>query len=247
MSESPLHPADFRPHTIVMKTAFALLSMLTALAQAGGLEFKELTKEQSIAVDATTATTDFEFTNTGDKAVTITKSDPNCSCLAVEISGGKLKYQPGESGVIRTTFDVGNASGTVDKGVAVWLDDDPADKPSVFLQVNIHVPVLVTLEPKTLSWSLGGTLEPKTIQIRIAEGNSINVVDVKSKDTFTCELKTLEKGRSYDLVVTPKSIDSPELGIIRIETDSKVAKLKVQQAFAVVRKMSPEAAEVTRK
>lgn len=222
-----------------MKSAIAIFSILTAFVHAGELAFDEMNKEQDAAVDATTVTTDFAFTNKSDKPVTITKSDPTCSCLKVEISGGKLKYAPGESGVIRTTFDVGNTTGSVEKGIAVWLDDDPPANPSVFLKVNIHVPVLVNLEPKTLSWAIGDKLEPKTIQIRIAEGSSIQVVDVKSKDTFTCELKTLEKGRSYDLVVTPKSMDSPDLSIIRIETDSKIAKQKTQQAFAVVRKIAP--------
>ncbi len=230
----------------VMKFAIATLLMLQALVQAGGLEFKELMKEQDAAMDASIVVAEFEFTNKGDKPVTIAKCDPTCSCLKVEISGGKLKYAPGESGLIRTTFDVGNATGTVDKAVNVYLDNDPVDKPSLNLQLKIHIPVLVAIEPKTLSWELGAKPEPKTIHIKMADGNSINVIDVKSKESFSCELKTLEKGRSYDLVVTPKSMDSPDLGIIRIETDSKISKQKAQQAFAVIRR-APPAKEVSTK
>ncbi len=219
-----------------MKPLTALLLLFPALVHAAGLEFKDLTVNQEAAVDATIVTTDFPFTNTSDKPVTITKSDPGCTCLKVEVSGGKLRYQPGESGVVRTTFDVGNSTGDVEKGVAIWLDDDAKTKPSVFLKVNFHIPVLVNLEPKTLSWDIGGSAEPKTIHIKIAKGSTINVLDVTSKDSFKTELKTVEKGREYELSVTPKSVDGPDLSVIRIETDSRVDKQKTQQAFAVVRK-----------
>lgn len=219
-----------------MKPLLALLLMFPVLAEAAGLEFKELTKKQDAGPDAKIVTTDYPFTNTSKKPVTITKSDPGCSCLKVEISGGKLTYEPGESGVIRTTFDVGNNTGDVEKGVAVWVDSDPKEKPSLYLKLNIHIPVLVNLEPKTLAWEIGGAPEPKTIHIKITEGSNIKILDIKAKESFNCELKTLENGRSYDLVVTPRSVAGPDLGVIRIETDSTIPKQKVQQAFAVVRK-----------
>ncbi len=219
-----------------MKPLTALLLLFPALVHAAGLEFKELTVNQNAAVDATIVITDFPFTNTTDKSVTIIKSDPGCTCLKVEVSGGKLKYQPGESGVVRTTFDVGNSTGDVEKGVAIWLDDDPKTKPSVFLKVNFHIPVLVNLEPKTLSWDIGGKPEPKIIHIKIADGSAIKILEVKAKDSFITELKTVENGHEYELTVTPKSTAGPDLGVIRIETDSRIAKQKTQQAFAVVRK-----------
>ncbi len=219
-----------------MKRTTLILLALQALSFAGNLEFKELIKKQTATADATKVTTDFEFTNTTDKPVTIAKCDPTCSCLAVQVSGGKMKYAPGESGVIRTVFDVGNATGPVEKGVAIYLDSDLPDKPSILLQANILIPVLVSLEPKTVSWDLGGKPEEKIIHIKMAEGNLINVIGVDLKESFKYELKTIEKGISYELVVSPKSTETVDLGIIRIETDSKIPKQKVQQAFVVVRR-----------
>ena len=204
------------------------------------MEFAALLKEVHAAADATIVTTDFNFTNKGDKPVTIAKTDPGCSCLKVEISGGKLKYAPGESGVVRTTFDMGNFSGTVDKKVALWIDDDPADKPSMSLTVRVHIPVLVALEPKTVKWNLGAKPDPQTIQIRMAEGKSIHMTGVKSSSpAFKCELKVVEKGRKYDLIVTPLEMNAPGMSVFRIETDSEISKHAIQQAFAVVRKPSP--------
>ena len=220
-----------------MKVALAIILGFPALLQAGSLEFKNLVKEENAAMDATTVVSDFEFTNKSDKSVTIDRADPTCSCLKVEISGGKRTYAPGESGIIRTTFDVGNSTGVVDKGVAVFLDKDPPANPSLQLRVNIHIPVLIALEPKTLNWEIGGKAETKTIHIQIADGKMVDVLSAASSNPiFVTELKTLEKGSKYELLVTPKVIDSPGIGVIRIETDSTIAKQKTVQAFSVVRK-----------
>lgn len=226
-----------------MKLALGIWLTLAALVQGAGLEFTELLKEVNAAADAATLTVDFNFTNKSDKPVTIAKSDPGCSCLKIQISGGKLKYAPGESGVVRGTFEMGNFAGTVDKVVALWIDDDPADHPSVKLTVRVHIPVLVGVEPKTVKWDLGAKPDPQTIQVRMAEGKLIRVTGVKSSsEAFTCELKTVEEGKNYEVVVTPRVINTPGMGVIRIETDCEISKHKVQQAFAVVRKPTPTTA-----
>ena len=223
-----------------MKIGIFIWLALAGFTLAGGLEFTETLKQVNASADAATVTTEFTFTNKGEKPASITKSDSGCSCLKVEISGGKLTYAPGESGVVRTTFEMGNFSGTVDKMVAVWIDDDPADKPSTQLTVRVHIPVLVALEPKTVKWDLGGKADPQIIHIQMAEGSPIHVTGVtSSSESFACELKTVEAGKKYDLVVTPKTIDTPGMAVIRIETDCAISKHRFQQAFAVVRKASP--------
>lgn len=226
-----------------MKWTTGIWLTLVAITHAQGLEFAELIKNVDAPADATIVTADFPFTNKSDKPVLIAKSDPGCSCLKVEISGGKLKYAPGESGVVRTTFEMGNFSGTVDKMVALWIDDDAPDKPSKQLTVRVHIPVLVGIEPKTVKWDIGTKADPKTIQIRMAEGKPIHVVGVKSSSpSFSCELKTVEEGRRYDLIVTPKDVNAPGMSVIRIETDCEISKHRTQQAFAVVSKPLPSAA-----
>lgn len=229
-----------RAHNPAMRIGIGIWLALAVFTQAGGLEFTETLKEVDAGADATLVTTEFSFTNKGDKPASITKSDPGCSCLKVEISGGKLKYAPGESGIVRTTFEMGNFSGTVDKMVALWIDDDPADNPSTRLTVRVHIPVLVGVEPKTLKWDLGAKADSQVIRIQMAEGKPIHVTGVtSSSESFACELKTVEEGKKYDLVVTPRTIDAPGMAVIRIETDCGISKHRVQQAFAVLRKPSP--------
>jgi hypothetical protein len=223
-----------------MKSLIGIWLIFAAWASAAGLEFTSTHNEVKAPSDVATVTSSYSFTNKSDSPVTIAKADPSCSCLKVEVSGGKLKYAPGESGVIRITFEMGNFSGTVDKALAVFLDKDPPEKPSIVLTLQVHIPTLITLEPKTLRWDLDGNPEPKTLEILIADGQTINVTGVKSSsESFKYDLKTLEAGKKYSIVVTPVATNAPSIGILRIETDSKTPRYRVQQAFTQIMKSAP--------
>lgn len=221
----------------MMKLVPILWCLMSALACAAGLEFNETRQEFKAPAEATVVTRDFAFTNRSDKTVTIRKYDAACSCIAVKIQGGKLEYRPGESGVVRTEFDMGNFSGEVDKKVAIWLDGDPDDKPSITLTVHVIIPVLVNVEPKTLKWDLNGSTAPQSFHITMNHTQPIKLLSVSStSDVYDHQLKTIVEGKEYELVVTPRDVTSPGLAIFRMTTDCKIAKFKVAQAFAQVRK-----------
>jgi len=221
-----------------MKRFIVCLGMLLILpAHGAGLDFPTALKEINAPADAKKVTVDFEFTNRSNKKVKVVKYDAACSCMAVGVKGGKLDYAPGESGLLRADFEMGNFSGTVDKTVALWLDDDPPEKPSVTLTVRVHIPVLVSLEPKTVKWEIGGDASPQTIRITMNHGQPIRVKGITSSSkAFRSELKTIDEGKLYELVVTPEEISTPGLAILRIETDCAVERHRVQQVFAVIRK-----------
>jgi hypothetical protein len=222
-----------------MRIACAIWLVLIPFVQAG-LDFPSTLKDVQAPADAKIVTADFEFTNHSDKTVNVAKVDPTCSCISVTIKEGKLRYAPGESGIIRTKFDMGNFSGTVDKVVAVWLDNDPIDKPSVALTVRVHIPVLVSLEPKSVKWETGGKGEPQIIRIPMNHTKPIHVTGVRSSsESFEMDLKTIKDGQNYELVVTPVDVNSPGIAVLRIETDCDIPKHKIQQAFAMVRKSTP--------
>lgn len=223
-----------------MNLVFGIWLLLIAFVQAGELVFPDTVKDIHAPAEAATLTAEFPFTNSSKDSVTIVKTHPGCSCLKVEVSGGKFKYAPGESGVVRATFEMGNYSGVVEKTVVLWLDDDGPDQPSKSLTVRFHIPVLVVVDPKTVQWNIGDPSTPKVIHVSMSEGQTIRVNQVESSsESFSCEYKTVEEGRKYDIVVTPKEMNRPGMTVIRIKTDCTIEKYKVQQAFAVVRKSTP--------
>ena len=214
-----------------------------APAQAGKLEFPEVLKEVNAAADAKSVIVDFPFTNKTAKPVTITKSDPKCACLSVQISGGKFTYAPGESGVVRTTMVIGNLLGTQKKSIDLWFDQASGGEPSLHLNLIVHIPDVISLDQKTVHWGMGSKLEPKTIHIVMDGRKPIHITRMAGgEDSFHYELKTLELGQKYDLIVTPTDTKTPVLSVIRLETDCEISKHKTIQVFAQVRKLT--AAEV---
>lgn len=227
--------------SLVFRWQWLLALLLPIPLASAGLEFPAVLKEIHAPADAETVTADFPFHNRTDRKVTIKSYESTCSCIAAEVSGGKLTYAPGESGVMRATFRMENFSGTVDKTIPLWLDNDPEGSPSVTLTVRVHIPVLIKTEPKTVQWSLGAEAAPQTIRIRIDQPEPIRVTSATtSSPAFTLNLNTIEEGRAYDLVVAPKSTDTQGIAVIRLETDCKVEKQRIQQVFAVVRKPTPQ-------
>ena len=216
---------------------------MVVIVQAAGLDFPEIRKEVNAAPNVDIVTSDFEFTNKSDKTVTVIKYDAACSCMSVSIKGSKLRYAPGESGVVRTEFNMGNFAGAVDKTATLWLDGDPEDKPSLVLTVHVVIPELVSLEPKTVKWELNDAPTPKTVHIKINHSEPIHVLSVTStSEAYTHALKTVEDGKSYELIVTPMDVKTPSLGIMRVVTDSDIKRFKTQMAFAQVTKPAqPEA------
>lgn len=222
---------------VVFLCWFAGLLSLPAAA----LKFDETTKEVNAGADARTVTTDFNFKNETDQDVVIDRYDASCTCINAQIKGGKLVYKPGESGVIRAAFDMSLFSGAVDKSIAVWLKGDPADKPSITLTTHIVIPVLVEMEPKTLIWEVGEKPEPKTVTLTMNHTEPIRVTKVSGADgRFAQELKVVEEGRKYEVVVTPAATDKVGMGVIHLETDCQIERHRSQRIFTVVRQPLPK-------
>lgn len=223
-----------------MRTAICCWLVMTGLVHAAGLTFESELVEVHAPADAKSIVADFKFQNKTDKPVTIAKFDKTCSCIGVRVTDGKLTYAPGEGGEIRASFDMGNFSGVVDKMVVLWLDSDPQDKPSITLTVRVHIPVLVALSEKTLKWTLGSKPETRKIDVKVDYTKPIRIVSTNcTSENFKVQLKTLEDGKHYELLVTPENTEDPGLAIIRIETDCDIARHKTLQAFAVIRRELP--------
>lgn len=218
-----------------MKYFTLIFLALSATLLAGDLKFEKELYEANIGLKDTEITREFKFTNTSDKAIKIRLVEPDCSCITVEFLNGKATYAAGESGVMRATFKIENAQGTVDKSILVWLEGDPDEKPSTQVTFRIHIPTAISLEPKTLNWDVNSAPDPKSIRVNINYEKPVHVTAVSSSsENFTTEIVTIEKGKSYDVRVTPKSTATPGLCVIRIETDIEIDRFRLQQAFGRV-------------
>lgn len=219
-----------------MRFFLTFIFLLSSLSLHAALTFEEKLIEVDAGLNDKTVTRDFKFSNKGSETVTIREADAGCSCLAVQVSGGKLTYAPGEGGVLRTTFELGTFQGTVDKEVNVWLEGDPDSKPSSSVVLRVHIPEIISIEPKTLKWEVGGDGEPLLMEVKMNYEKPIKVTSIQmSNPDFEAKLLTVEEGKHYQIEVTPTGVDSPGLAILRIETDAEVEKQRIQQGFAVIK------------
>ncbi len=225
-----------------MKWLSLLLLCFTVSVRAE-LVFDSLKKEVKAEPDARKVTCDFYFENKGSETVHIAEYKATCSCMDVQVNqNGKLTYAPGEKGIMRTIFDMENFTGEVDKNVLVWMQGDAKEKPSIVVTVHVIIPVLVDIQPRTMRWNGPGPWEAQTMKIRMNHTEPIQIVRASlNNPCYETELKTIEVGKEYELIIKPlvKPDVQPGMGVIHIETDCKIDKQKKQMAFVVVDQKTP--------
>lgn len=215
-----------------MKTIFICLLFGLNLVQAQ-LIFEKESQTLTPSLSDESVVADYTFTNSSPQPVTILKADADCSCTTAMIAGGKMTYAPGEKGTIRATIAISNLSGKVDKDVKIWLKDGQQTKYT--LKTSIDIPAIFDIQPRTIKWSIGEKIEPKTIDITIKGEQAVHILKVQNNNPeFKYELKSIKDGKHYQLIVTAPAAQSPMLNIMRLETDCAIKQHQVQQVFMVI-------------
>ena len=208
---------------------------------AGTLKFEESKKEITVANDQKSVTVDFPFKNESADDVVIEKNASDCPCAAVGVKDSKLAYKPGESGTIRIVFNLGKVPETADKLVSIYLKGDSGERPSIKLTTRIVVPVIVDIEPKSVTWAVGEKPEPKTITVTMNDSEPVKILSLTSSDPrFKPELKTIEEGKNYQVVITPTSTEEVGMGMLRVETDSKTDARPSHPVYMLIRQPQPK-------
>lgn len=211
---------------MAMRIAIFLFGL--TLPAVAGLEFKSRVQEFDADAGTETVEARFEFVNRGSRPVTIEKIDSSCGCLKAEAA--KSTYQPGESGVIDAEFEIRGLAGEIEKTLTV-LTDDP-ENPSIRLAVKVDVPLLIVVEPKMLSWTVGEEPVTKAITFRVMRDAPIRITGIQvSRTNFSGEVKTIKDGEVYHIELTPTSTAETMLGVVSIETDCKVEEQARQLGF----------------
>jgi len=107
------------------------------------IQFKETSHDFGRIVQGQKAETEFEFTNTGDAELVITKVRSTCGCTAALASADKIK--PGEKGSIKVSFNSAGRRGKNTKGIKV-LTNVPG-KETVDLEIKTDIAVELDFNP----------------------------------------------------------------------------------------------------
>lgn len=100
------------------------------------------------------------------------------------------------------------------------------------LMVEVEVPTLIAIEPKITKWPMGSEPTTKVVEISMQHESPILIREVRSsRENVRVELKEIEKGKRYQLELTPEKTDSVQLGMLTIETNCDIKRHQKKLAF----------------
>ena len=203
---------------------------------ASELQFDNLTVDITVEPGAKTTEIIFPFSNPSEETVEIEKHQAPCTCISANFKDGQKIYKPGDKGEMVASFNVGNLQGTVKKQIVVWIKDAPKEASPIVLTANITIPEIVTITPRSKIWNTGEKPKPQTYKIAITHGQSVQITEVVTTNNhFEHALKTIQVGKEYELIVTPKNTKETTFGILKITTDSPISRYRRLTAFAAVK------------
>jgi hypothetical protein len=104
------------------------------------------------------------------------------------------------------------------KQVRVETSDNPGVPTDLMLKV--HIPELLKLDPPFVFWTPQDKASPKTARVNVELEERVRIVQVRSThENFKAELKTVEEGRSYEVLVSAVNPDLDSFGMIELQTD----------------------------
>lgn len=213
-----------------------LLCLLALLPFTAGVPVQALDwKTQQLSLKAVplqkSAETSFEFTNTGAKTVTILGIDTSCDCT--EATPSAQSFAPCASGRILVRFTLGDRQGVYERTITVTTDEA---KEPISLHVQLDVPELASLTPRSVEWKLNGPAESQVIDIRVTEGLELTLSSVQpTSDFFTSQLETIVAGRHYRLHLAPKHTREVANAAFRIYAKAVTGQDIVLSAYGNVR------------
>ena len=162
----------------------------------------------------------FPFKNVGKKPVSVIDVNLTCSCLSAKTD--KKTYGPGEDGYLEAIFSIGSFTGIQRKSMTVISQDEGKEKVRDSLLAILTIPDVVTIEPELIKWKVGE--DPYVDPIKITSVSC-------TREGFDVSVVAKKEGREYEIKIKPQKTSKPMLGMIKIETDSKLKKHSRKLAF----------------
>jgi hypothetical protein len=145
-------------------------------------------------------TCEFNFTNTGDKLLKITKVSKTCGCTPYTLD--KKEYAPGESGVLKVSYKAGSRPGSTEKHIYVSSNDKT--NPKIKLTIKADITLKIDYEPQRLSLLLRDeNAACPQITIKSTDGQPFAIKSFKStSNLITADYNESEEKTNF--VLQPK-------------------------------------------
>lgn len=180
----------------------------------------------------------YSFTNAGDSSIVISKVQTSCGCTVPTLE--KDRYEPGESGEIKATFNIGQRLGNQVKHIQVYTDEKNRRGP-YDLTLIVDIPQALTFKTsRTLVWRGDQELKTMSCAVELHEKLPFRISSAKgirgnAEELFDFEIIEEEPQKKYVLKVTPKSLDQSARVTFQLESDDDAeGVLKRYPIYAIV-------------
>ncbi len=161
---------------------------------------------------------DFEVKNLANAPVRILNLESGCECLSVSIDNNPVP--PDGKAIITGVFDIAQLRGVSEKKISVLVENETLP---LFLTTRIEIDPIYSIAESMTTWALGTEPVTKTVTFTVLRESPIVVLSAESKRSeVISELIEVEKGRLYQIELTPRTTANSLLGIVRIETDCEI-------------------------
>ena len=213
--------------------ACGLWLLVSPLTVQGGLTFESSVLDVKAESGASQLAIKFPFKNTGDQAVTLFSTESDCGCTTATLD--QKIFKPGESGTITVNFAVGDRVGPQEKKVRVRASDQT--EPHV-LTVKTNIPVFARVLPQFVYWANGEPPTPKLMIFELVDANSPieKLTATSNNPAIKPEVRELEKGRKYEIAITPGATEKFLLATIQLNAQLSGGKPpRLMQAYATIK------------
>jgi len=203
--------------------------LLASVAQAE-LKFEQTVIEGVIPPDVKSYPFAFPFTNEGTSAVEISEIKTTCGCTTAKLE--KMVYAPGESGIIKGAFSLGDRKGLQQKSITVLTTD--LGQPSIKLALSLEIPQLVTIKPGLLLWRVGTELKAKKLTVMPNKDLGVNILSIEvDEGPFAIQLsESPNPDGSHEVIINPQELGSQIRSLIRIKVALKDSPGETSTFFA---------------
>lgn len=127
----------------------------------------------------------YPFENKGKATVTVTEVKSGCGCTVPELE--KKVYAPGETGVLRAVFTVGQRQGEQRQTITVQTDQGAHT-----LRLVVDLPQRLQINPRIMIFS-GAQPQPAPAQLTFAEDLPVRIEQIVVSDAdFTADYEWIE-------------------------------------------------------
>ncbi len=214
-----------------------LLLLASPLTLQAGLFFEATTLDAKPESGASTLTVKFPFQNRGDQKVTLLSTESDCGCTTATLD--KQIFQPGESGVITVNFAIGDRVGPQEKKVRIRASDQT--EPHV-LTFRTNIPMFARVQPQFVYWASGEAPTPKSMVFELVDTETPiqKLTATSNNPAIKPEVRELEKGRRYEIAITPGATEKFLLATIQLTAQLGDGKPeRKMQAYATIKPGPP--------